>query len=474
MQKSCHIEMPRCLMLMGCLQKMLGNAAVDQAAVVLSGLGVFTSHKHPEYVQEDPQTGAMTLYPPRITYHFQSEPSAEGTPCAELLAEYAHVELEEASSFVNGVVKAINQHLNAGEEIEVPGIGAFKNVLTHQSDLKHVDFMPCDQMKDLVNAPFACFEPYVISAGGAEVSAPEIVENPEPVAEEVEEVAEEDVAEPEEDVAEPEIAEESVIEETPAPVVEEAPAPVTKEEEPVPAPNISFHKDGHIIIKQEDKKSEERSTKRVLYISLALIMAGCGFLLWLMFGDKLSNNDNPPTEAKVIETAAPKPAPLGFAPVEEPVAEAIEEKAPVEEPVKKVEEEPVAPKQKVEKEASAKAEPIKPVKEEPAKTEPAKPVKEEPVKATVKEFHRMKDADGKEVTVKLASGSRLTLIALEHFGDKSFWPYIFEVNKDKLKAPNLVQTGMVLYLPDPAYYGIDAQDPASVQKAKNKAAQLLK
>lgn len=438
-QKSCHIEMPRCLMLMGCLQKMLGNAAVDQAAVVLSGLGVFTSHKHPEYVQEDPQTGAMTLYPPRITYHFQSEPSAEGTPCAELLAEYAHVELEEASSFVNGVVKAINQHLNAGEEIEVPGIGAFKNVLTHQSDLKHVDFMPCDQMKELVNAPFACFEPYVISAGCAKDAEPEIVEKPEPAIEETPA---------------------PVVAETPAPVVEDAPAPVVKEEEPVPAPNISFHKDGHIIIKQEDKKSEERSTKRVLYISLALIMAGCGFLLWLMFGDKLSNNDNPPTEAKVIETAAPKPAPLGFAPVEEPV--------------KKVEEEPVAPKQEVEKEASAKAEPIKPVKEEPAKTEPAKPVKEEPVKATVKEFHRMKDADGKEVTVKLASGSRLTLIALEHFGDKSFWPYIFEVNKDKLKAPNLVQTGMVLYLPDPAYYGIDAQDPASVQKAKNKAAQLLK
>lgn len=451
-QKSCHIEMPRCLMLMGCLQKMLGNAAVDQAAVVLSGLGVFTSHKHPEYVQEDPQTGAMTLFPPRITYHFQSEPSAEGTPCAELLAEYAHVELEEASSFVNGVVKAINEHLNAGEEIEVPGIGAFKNVLTHQSDLKHVDFMPCDQMKELVNAPFACFEPYVISAGCAKDAEPEIVEKPEPAAEETSA---------------------PVVAETPAPVVEEAPAPVVKEEEPVPAPNISFHKDGHIIIKQEDKKSEERSTKRVLYISLALIMAGCGFLLWLMFGDKLSNNDNPPTEAKVIETAAPKPAPLGFAPVEEPVAEPVEEKAPVE-PVKKVEEEPVAPKQEVEKEASAKAEPIKPVKEEPAKTEPAKPVKEEPVKATVKEFHRMKDADGKEVTVKLASGSRLTLIALEHFGDKSFWPYIFEVNKDKLKAPNLVQTGMVLYLPDPAYYGIDAQDPASVQKAKNKAAQLLK
>ena len=472
MQKSCHIEMPRCLMLMGCLQKMLGNAAVDQAAVVLSGLGVFTSHKHPEYVQEDPQTGAMTLYPPRITYHFQSEPSAEGTPCAELLAEYAHVELEEASSFVNGVVKAINEHLNAGEEIEVPGIGAFKNVLTHQSDLKHVDFMPCDQMKELVNAPFACFEPYVISAGGAEVAAPEIVENPES-AEVVEEAAEEEVAEPEMEVAEPEIAEESVIEETPAPVVEEtpapvvedAPAPVVKEEEPVPAPNISFHKDGHIIIKQEDKKSEERSTKRVLYISLALIMAGCGFLLWLMFGDKLSNNDNPPTEAKVIETAAPKPAPVEVAPVEEPVAETVEEKAPVE-PVKKVEEQPVAPKQKVEKEA--------PVKAEPAKTEPAKPAKEEPAKVTTKEFHRMKGADGKEVTVKLQSGSRLTLIALEHFGDKSFWPYIFEVNKDKLKAPNLVQTGMVLYLPDPAYYGIDAQDPASVQKAKNKAAQLLK
>jgi len=32
---------------------------------------------------------------------------------------------------------------------------------------------------------------------------------------------------------------------------------------------------------------------------------------------------------------------------------------------------------------------------------------------------------------------------------------------------------MVLYLPDPAYFGIDVKNPESVQKAKNKAAALI-
>lgn len=468
MQKSCHAEMPRCLMLMGCLQKMLGNAAVDQIAVVLPGLGVFTSHKHPEYVQEDPQTGAMTLYPPRITYHFQSEQNAEGTLCASLLAEYAHVEQEEASSFVDAVVQTVNNHLQAGDEIEVPGVGTFKNVITHHSDLQHVDFLPCDQMKELVNAPFACFEAYEISAGNTSVSPAHEIE--EKVAEipaeaEIEEkeveapavVAEEtSIAEPE--IPEPEIPEPETTEpESPKPEVKESEkSPFEKKELPVSEPIITVHRDGHIVIQDEDEVGKN-SINWTLCISLTLIMMGCGFLLWLMFSDDVRFWDDPPTDAKVVEAVQPNSTPVYVA------------------PDKKEEEEPA---EVIAQEAPRKVEPVKeePRKVEPAKVEPRKvePTKEETVKPAAKEFHRMKGADGKEVKVTLQSGGRLTLIALEHFGDKAFWPYIFDVNTDKLKAPNLVQTGMSLYLPDPAYYGIDAKDPESVRKAKNRAAQLLK
>ncbi len=450
-QKSCHAEMPRCLMLMGSLQKMLGNAAVDQIAVVLSNLGVFTSHKHPEYVQEDSQTGAMTLYPPRITYHFQSEQNAEGTPCAALLAEYAHVEQEEASSFVDAVVQTINHHLEAGEEIEVPGIGTFKNVFTHHSELQHVDFQPCDQMKELVNAPFACFESYEISAGKAVV--PEVEEQAENT---VEETVEETLVEAVDETPEPQPI---------ATVVTSDPA--EKKEVPASEPIITVHRDGHIVIQDEDEVGKN-SINWTLCISLTLIMLGCGFLLWLMFSDDVRFWDDQPTEAKVVEVDQPNSSPVYVAPnkAEEPLVEVVAQEEPKkEEPVTL---EPV----KVE---PTKEEPRKtePVKEEPRKVDPV-PTKEEPVKPAAKEFHRMKDADGKEVKVTLQAGGRLTLIALEHFGDKAFWPYIFDVNTDKLKAPNLVQSGMSLYLPDPSFYDIDAKNPESVRKAKNRAAQLLK
>lgn len=435
-QKSCHLEMPRCLMLMGSLQKMLGNAAVDQIPVALSGLGIFTSHKHPEYVQEDSQTGAMTLYPPRITYHMQSEQSAEGTPCEQLLAEYAHVDVEETAPFVSAVVKTIEKYLQAGEEIEVPGIGTFKHVLTHQSDLQHVEFLPCDQMKELVNAPFACFESVEISPARMEMPQVEVA---------TEEIEEEII---EEEKVEEEIVEEKEEEVIPQPeeVKMTENVEVTETEKPVAAPIISIHKDGHIMIKDGDDKSEDKSVKRLMYVSLSLIMAACAALLWLMFGDEFGGE--PPVEAKIVEAA-----PVN----EKPVVAATEktEKVEVEakEEVKKqVDEKPVAETKPVVKEAPVKS-------EAPAKTGG---------------FHRMKDANGNEVKVTLEPGSRLTLIALEHFGDKAFWPYIYDVNTDKLKAPNLVQSGMVLYLPDPAFYGIDAKDPASLQKAKNRAAQLLK
>ncbi len=467
-QKSCHIEMPRCLMLMGSLQKMLGSAAVDQIPVSLAGLGVFTSHKHPEYEQENP-SGIMTLYPPRISYRMQSEQSAEGTPCEELLAEYAHVELDEAAAFVAAFVTTVNAHLQAGEKIEVPGIGTFNQVLTHQSDLQHVDFLPCDQMKDLVNAPFACFEPYEIVTGcpleekvtaEPEEIQPVVEETPEPEEEtpEMAETAKEDLKKPDEI---PSAIESSVPNE-------------------VPEPEISIHKDGHIMIKEPRKSSDDKSYRRILYISLSLIMVGCAFLLWLMFGNDTRLYDDPPTEAKVVEAKPSKKTPVSTVPAKVEKTVEVKQEEKVEETktpeIANKEQKTNIKESQVKADSSQKAEPAKSeiVKNEPTKPTTVEPEPAKPVKEVAKVFHRMKGADGKEVKVTLQAGSRLTLIALEHFGDKAFWPYVFEVNTDKLKAPNLVQSGMVLYLPDPDYYGIDSKDPESVKKAKNRAAQLLK
>ena len=48
------------------------------AFIPLPGLGTFVSHKHPEYIANDPETGQQTLYPPRITYRMQVEEEGVG------------------------------------------------------------------------------------------------------------------------------------------------------------------------------------------------------------------------------------------------------------------------------------------------------------------------------------------------------------------------------------------------------------
>ena len=80
---------------------------------------------------------------------------------------------------------------------------------------------------------------------------------------------------------------------------------------------------------------------------------------------------------------------------------------------------------------------------------------------------------GRPKQVKLAEGERLTLLALEHYGDKAFWAYIYDVNAFQLGDPNNVPTTVSLYLPDPIYFKIDAHDPASVKRAQNRAMQIL-
>lgn len=96
-------------------------------------------------------------------------------------------------------------------------------------------------------------------------------------------------------------------------------------------------------------------------------------------------------------------------------------------------------------------------------------LKKEQIKETVqneKVSHRMKDESGNFKTHKLEPGERLTLVALQYFGHKDFWPYIFDVNSDKLKSPSNVMSGMTLYLPDPSYFNIDVNDEQSLKKAR--------
>lgn len=70
-------------------------------------------------------------------------------------------------------------------------------------------------------------------------------------------------------------------------------------------------------------------------------------------------------------------------------------------------------------------------------------------------------------------GHTLRNIALKYYGNKSFWVYIYEENKSKIKNINNVPLGTKLTIPAPVKYKINPQDEESVKRARAKEAVLF-
>jgi nucleoid DNA-binding protein/nucleoid-associated protein YgaU len=71
-------------------------------------------------------------------------------------------------------------------------------------------------------------------------------------------------------------------------------------------------------------------------------------------------------------------------------------------------------------------------------------------------------------------GHTLRNIALKYYGNKSFWVYIYEENKDKIKNANNVPLGTKLTIPSPAKYDINPKDAESVSKARKMEEELFR
>lgn len=472
--------------------------------VTLPGLGTFNSHKHPEYIQEDPQTGKQTLFPPRITYRMQTEDlDVQHDILEKQLAEQAKVSPEEASRFIEALVSAIFDQLNHGKECEVRGLGTFRNVVTNQGDLQRVAYMPDEQMRQRVNAPFNCFEPVVISnpdAVATEVPTPLLPEvDVEPVAEgqSVEEpvVESSNVDEPEPVVVEePEPVVEPALVEEPDPVFETT---IVKEPEPVVVPDTASSDDSSSDNQYEDEDENEvevtKDKSKLIYLCLLLLLLIVGGFTWYVMSideeddfyveehetthvidypvvDSLDTmavlNTVPVQDSLLVMNEASDSVDNTATIAETPVKE---ETAPVQtEVVPKASEKDEVVPQKTEKTVE------KPVIAQQATEKPQPKAETKETKSNSPASRRLKNADGSYKTYKLKAGERLTLVALEYYGSKVFWPYIYEVNRDKIKSPGMVNAGTVLYLPDPEAFGIDANNPQSVNKAKQAGAALLK
>lgn len=76
--------------------------------------------------------------------------------------------------------------------------------------------------------------------------------------------------------------------------------------------------------------------------------------------------------------------------------------------------------------------------------------------------------------VVLENGKTLRLLALDLFGSKDFWVYIYLENKDVIHNPNIIPIGTELLVPNRTAYLLDATNAEAIDKAKSIADDILK
>jgi hypothetical protein len=80
----------------------------------------------------------------------------------------------------------------------------------------------------------------------------------------------------------------------------------------------------------------------------------------------------------------------------------------------------------------------------------------------------------KPVKVMLSAGKTLRQLALEHFGSKEFWVYIYLENRDRINNPNVVPANILLTLPLASKYDLNASNPSAVTKAKQLGDEVIR
>jgi len=67
---------------------------------------------------------------------------------------------------------------------------------------------------------------------------------------------------------------------------------------------------------------------------------------------------------------------------------------------------------------------------------------------------------------RIKPGSRLTIISKRYYGNKIFWVYIYEANKDHIPNPDNIPVGTLIRIPKVDSKLIDSTNPRCIQKAK--------
>ena len=328
-----------------------------------------------------------------------------------LLAEYAGITEEETSRFLESFASVVSKHVKSGEDVEIQGLGKFIVIDTKQAEMRRVALMLAESMKDEVNSPFSFFEPYIISKGNIVETKSDFEEA------NLEEKAEEPVV----------VIEESSDNSDPLDIIETLETPTedtvsskevieinSEECDDITTEDNEISNGGDIEDKTFDKRESIGKKNKIKYLLntvwIVISLIIIGIILWFILGTKNNESEVDGFDSLSNEETL----------VVDSICESIDTLEQVVD-IPKI----------------------------------------------------LADSIGAPKKVTLQQGERLTLIALRYFGSKDFWPYVYEVNKDRLSSPSSVPAGAVLHLPNPSYYGIDALSVESIEKAKEFGREIL-
>lgn len=390
------------------------------------------------------------------------------TELRRALATRAGVSEKETNLFLSAFNAQLIEALKVDKQVKINGLGIFRlqavaarksvNVTTGEEIIiegyNKIAFMPEAGVKELVEKSGeikAKGEGLEANGEGFEAKEMDPIQKLGAQAEEIVDILGELGQSPslEAKVSEPE----PVVETEPEPVVEEPQAVVEPEPEPVVEPEPE-------PVVEEPEPEMENPKKKKKYHFVRDILICVVLLLMLLFtgyffmksqlSSWLEEITKQRVEIESIETEAGYKEPIygqhaDSVSVNPEIAEQEEEQ---QEQV--IAEEPKAVEQKVEK---------------PKEVKPQTTV--QPKTADTWRF------DDILLTEEITPGSRLTWIAKKHYGDKIYWPYLYEANKDHISNPSNIPVGTPIRVPRLTKAMRDTTDARfiEIQKKAFKAAE---
>ena len=368
---------------------------------------------------------------------------------AALVADKSGIAIKDVEYFLRELIETIQQALLNDETVRIKNLGTFKRLTVSARESVDVttgnrvvipahykvNFIPDNNLAQAINEPFAPFDPVELDTTSDEASEPK---------------------EPKINTVNEEYRSErrSIPVEPPRRSIPVEPPKMAQQTPPPPYPPQHTH-----------RSKKRRPPKWLGSLIFIIIVAVLGLLaVGLFFGDWFDLHSSPASKSKgqpqketvmqVEESTTREDMEEENLEDEDIVDENIIDDDFVDEDILDediLEDDTVeADSISIEKEDTAKP---------PVKNEEKKTSEERAVKPTVGE----PSAPAKQYT--LQRGDRLTTIALNEYGHKVFWVYLYEENQTQIKNPDNIPAGLTITIPPASKYGIDKNNPESVQKA---------